>query len=131
MARTTLILAALSGLLAVALGAFGAHGLESVLEPDLLDTFHTGVEYHMSHSLALFGVGILLLRSPQDRALQLSAIAFIVGIAVFSGSLYLLSISGLRWLGAITPIGGLGFLLGWGSLAKFAWTLEQGPSSNT
>ncbi|MCY4265065.1 MAG: DUF423 domain-containing protein [Gammaproteobacteria bacterium] len=125
MSRSVIFVAALSGFLAVALGAFAAHGLETLLNPDLLATFHTGVDYHMSHSLALLGTGILLHFFPKNRTLQTSAIAFLLGIIVFSGSLYLLSLSGIRWIGAVTPIGGVAFLVGWVSVASFAWALDR------
>ena len=121
MFRFTLSAAAISGFLAVALGAFGAHGLETMLDADRLATYQTGVDYHMSHALALFGVSLLMLQFPEEKILRLCGAMFIAGIIVFSGSLYLLSITGLSWLGAITPIGGLGFLTGWFCLLRFAW----------
>ncbi len=122
---TFLIIVAISGFLAVSLGAFGAHGLESILEPDLLATYQTGVEYHFYHTLALFGVAILAKQHNDAGMLRLSGIMFTLGIIVFSGSLYLLAISGIRWLGAVTPIGGLAFLVAWAALLRFAWQLKQ------
>ncbi|MGM0632918.1 MAG: DUF423 domain-containing protein [Pseudomonadota bacterium] len=112
-----LAFAAFNGLLAVALGAFAAHGLRNRLAPDLLDVFQTGVQYHMYHTLALLGVGILMLHFPAQTLLRYSALAFAIGLLLFSGSLYALSLSGIRWLGAITPLGGIGFLAGWALLA--------------
>jgi len=117
MPHFVLAFAALNGFLAVTLGAFAAHGLRSRLSPELLDTFQTGVQYHMYHALALFGVGLLMLHFPAQTLLRYSAVAFVLGMLLFSGSLYVLSLSGIRWLGAITPLGGAGFLAGWGLLA--------------
>jgi uncharacterized membrane protein YgdD (TMEM256/DUF423 family) len=116
MPHFVLAFAAFNGFLAVTLGAFAAHGLRASLGPDLLNTFQTGVQYHMYHALALFGVGILMLHFPAQALLRYSAVAFVIGMLLFSGSLYVLSLSGIRWLGAITPLGGLGFLAGWGLL---------------
>lgn len=113
--------AALSGLLAVALGAFGAHALKNRLAGDMQAIYQTAVSYHFIHTLALLGVALLLLHIGKSSALATAAISFIVGIVIFSGSLYLLSITGIRWLGAITPIGGLAFMLGWLSLFLAAW----------
>jgi uncharacterized membrane protein YgdD (TMEM256/DUF423 family) len=115
MAKTLLIVAALSGFMAVALGAFGAHGLRGRLSPEMMSVFQTGVQYHFYHTLALLGVAILLLLPGQLNApvLVLSGLCFIVGTLLFSGSLYLLAITELRWLGAITPLGGVAFLVGW------------------
>lgn len=98
--------------LAVALGAFGAHALRQRLSPEMLSVFETGVRYHFYHALALFAVAWLAERHP-GNLVQASGWSFTVGIVVFSGSLYLLSATGIRWLGAITPIGGLAFLAGW------------------
>ncbi|SEJ36128.1 Uncharacterized membrane protein YgdD, TMEM256/DUF423 family [Cyclobacterium xiamenense] len=106
--------AAISGALAVIFGAFGAHALEPLLtETGRLDTYQTAVSYHFYHSLALLLVGILYQNNPQMARLKLSAWFFLVGILVFSGSLYLLCLSQLTWLGAITPLGGVGFIAGW------------------
>ena len=113
MAKAFLIMAAISGLLAVVIGAFGAHGLKSRLAEDLLTVYHTGVQYHFYHTLALMAVGILLLRYPEAAMLNWSGWLFSAGILVFSGSLYVLAVTGIRWLGAITPIGGLAFIAGW------------------
>lgn len=115
-ARLFLLFGAVSGFLTVALGAFGAHGLKQILSPGLLQTFNTGVDYQGLHSLALLVVG-LLTQTRENSALRLAGWAFASGILLFSGSLYLLALTDARWLGAITPVGGTAFLLGWGALA--------------
>lgn len=117
MAKTFLLVAAISGLLAVALGAFGAHALKDRLASDLLSVYHTGVQYHFYHTLALLLVGALLLHAPQASLLHWSGWWFVAGMVIFSGSLYVLAITGTRWLGAVTPLGGLALLAGWISLA--------------
>jgi len=99
-------------LVAVALGAFGAHGLKSRLSPEMLAIFETGVRYQVYHALGLFAVAWVADKNPESLA-NAAGWALVIGIAVFSGSLYVLSITGIRWLGAITPIGGLAFLIGW------------------
>ncbi len=98
--------------LAVALGAFGAHGLRQRLSPDMLAIFETGVRYHVYHALALLAVAWVADKNPESFA-NAAGWAFILGIVVFSGSLYILSISGIRWLGAVTPFGGVALLVGW------------------
>ena len=110
-------IAAINGFLSVGLGAFAAHGLRARLAPDMLAIFQTGVQYQMYHALAMFGVGLLCMHINDSAMLRASAWAFLAGIVIFSGSLYILSLSGIRWLGAITPIGGVGFLAGWLLLA--------------
>ena len=112
MMNFALILTAINGFLVVLLGAFGAHGLENILSPERLETWHTGVQYHMFHTLALFGTGLLCLMFPGNVLLERSAKLFMAGIVIFSGSLYLLAISGVSKLGMITPIGGVAFLGG-------------------
>ena len=97
---------------AVALGAFGAHALRSRLSADMLAVFETGVRYHVYHALALIAVAFVADKSASSLA-NASGWAFTIGVVIFSGSLYVLSISGIRWLGAITPIGGTAFLIGW------------------
>ena len=126
MTNLFLSLAAISGFLAVAIGAFGAHGLESVLNADSMRTYQTGVQYHFYHTLALLGVGLLAMQIEPSRLLTIAGWAFVVGIVLFSGSLYILSISGIRWLGAITPLGGLAFLIGWGCLFWLALSVRSG-----
>lgn len=103
---------AICAFLAVVLGAFGAHGLSQSIAANLMDVYHTGVDYHMFHSLALVAVGLLQLHTPSAAARWAGAL-FLVGIVVFSGSLYLLAVSGVRQLGMVTPVGGLAFLAGW------------------
>ncbi|MDD9897233.1 MAG: DUF423 domain-containing protein [Gammaproteobacteria bacterium] len=120
-----LIFAATNGFLAVGLGAFAAHGLESIMAADLLETFGTGVEYHMYHSLAALGTAALAFQFPEEKLLGLAGNLFLLGILFFSGSLYLLSLSGIRWLGAITPIGGLFFLAAWATLIRFAINIAK------
>jgi uncharacterized membrane protein YgdD (TMEM256/DUF423 family) len=111
-------LAAVLGALAVAIGAFGAHGLEPLLETyNRVETFETAVKYHFYHTLAIFLVGILIATGHDHNWLKVSACCFMAGILVFSGSLYLLSVTNMTWLGAVTPIGGLGFIAGWIFLA--------------
>ena len=122
MQQLVIILAAINGFLAVGLGAFAAHGLQSRLSPELINTFQTAVQYHMYHALALLGVGALLLHQPGQVLLKYSAGLFMLGIILFCGSLYVLSLSGIRWLGIITPFGGVAFLVGWALLAAAALT---------
>jgi uncharacterized membrane protein YgdD (TMEM256/DUF423 family) len=116
MSQVFFLIASINGFLAVALGAFAAHALKNILDVQLLATFQTGVQYHMTHTLALLVVALLTLQFPQNTLLKVSGWLFILGIVFFSGSLYALSLSGIRWLGAITPIGGVLFLGGWGCL---------------
>ncbi|HEX6642045.1 MAG TPA: DUF423 domain-containing protein [Thermoanaerobaculia bacterium] len=117
MHRTFLALAALSGLIAVAAGAFGAHALEARLATDRLAIFETAARYQMYHALALVGVAWAAQALPSaSGTLAASGWAFVFGTLVFCGSLYLFALGGPRWLGAITPIGGLGFLAGWALL---------------
>ena len=112
-AKAVLILAGVLGALSVGIGAFGAHGLEATLTANgRVDTFETAVKYQFYHTLALLLLGILMLNFQQSY-LTYAAYAFTGGIVVFSGSLYVLSLTNMTWLGAITPIGGLGFILGW------------------
>jgi uncharacterized membrane protein YgdD (TMEM256/DUF423 family) len=125
MARWFITLAAFIGMLAVGLGAFGAHALKSRLDESALSVYQTAVQYQFYHSLALLGVGLFCLWQPQSRLLLASGIAFLAGILVFSGSLYLLSFTGIRWLGAITPIGGLALIAGWSLLLVTAWGLPE------
>jgi uncharacterized membrane protein YgdD (TMEM256/DUF423 family) len=123
MDRLFITLGALSGFLAVAAGAFGAHALRDRLTVAMLDVFQTGVTYQMYHALALVGVGILLARFSIDGSAWLTAAGwlFVGGSVLFSGSLYALSLSGTTWLGAITPLGGIAFLIGWLALAIGIW----------
>lgn len=114
-------LAAISGFLGVALGAFGAHGLKDRLSHEMMAIYQTAVQYQFLHTLALLAVGILIQQWGKSTPLTVSAISFLFGIVVFSGSLYLLSFTGTRWLGAITPIGGVAFLAGWVSLCIAAY----------
>ena len=105
-------LAAIVMAFGVALGAFGAHGLKPRLMPDMLAIYETGVRYHLVHGLALFVVAWLA-GEDQTRSARLAGILFAVGILLFSGSLYLLALTGIRALGAITPLGGLAWIAGW------------------
>ena len=108
--------AAVAGFLGVALGAFAAHGLKTTFTPELLAVFETGVRYQMYHAFALFAAAWRFVRW-QTRVFAVAGGLFVAGILIFSGSLYLMAFSGARWLGAVTPIGGLAFLAGWLCLA--------------
>jgi uncharacterized membrane protein YgdD (TMEM256/DUF423 family) len=112
-------LGALSGFLAVALGAFGAHALRDRLTPELLAVFDTGARYQLVHAVVVVALGFAEARLP---AVRLSAVLFLVGTVLFSGSLYLLALTGTRGFGAITPLGGLALLAGWVWLAYAAFT---------
>jgi uncharacterized membrane protein YgdD (TMEM256/DUF423 family) len=122
MVRAFWILGSLFGFLGVAAGAFGAHALRARLTPDLLAVFETAARYQMYHALALLFVALAAARFP-DPALRAAGWLFVAGIVIFSGSLYLLALTGTRWLGAITPLGGLAFLAGWLALA---WAARGG-----
>jgi uncharacterized membrane protein YgdD (TMEM256/DUF423 family) len=117
--RLFIVVGALSGCLAVVAGAFGAHALRERISADMLDVFQTGATYQMYHALALLAVGILLGRFSVDGSSWLwwSGWLFVVGSVLFSGSLYALSLLGVTWLGAITPVGGVAFIAAWLALA--------------
>ena len=117
MGRLFLITAAISAFLAVGIGAFGAHGLKDTVPADLMAVYRTAVDYHFYHSLGLLIVGSLLLHKPELTRLHWTGYFFIAGIVIFSGSLYILAITGIRWWGAVTPIGGLMFMAGWATMA--------------
>ena len=123
MDRTFLLVGALAGFLAVTFGAFGAHALRERLSPEMLAVFETGVRYHMYHALALLLVSAMMPRLGGWLVVS-SGWLFTAGIVLFSGSLYLLALTGVTMLGAITPIGGLAFLAGWACLAIAAAALS-------
>jgi uncharacterized membrane protein YgdD (TMEM256/DUF423 family) len=114
-------LACVSAAVAVALGAFAAHGLRSRLVPDMLSVFEIGARYQMYHALALLGVALAHARWP-TTAIAVAAWLFVAGTLVFSGSLYVMAVTGQRWLGAVTPFGGAAFIAGWIALAWGVWT---------
>ncbi len=121
MDRLFFALGAASAGVAVALGAFGAHALKARLAPDLLAVYEVGVRYQLAHALALLAVAWAVARWPGSGALTAGGWLLVAGTVLFSGSLYLLSLTGTRWLGAITPLGGVLWLAAWGCLAWGAW----------
>ncbi len=111
--KVFIILGALNAFLSVALGAFGAHGLEKMVEPKYLETWNTGVQYQMFHAGGLLIIGVLLSKLPGNALLSWSGWFMLIGIIIFSGSLYVLVLTKIGVLGAITPIGGVSFLVAW------------------
>jgi uncharacterized membrane protein YgdD (TMEM256/DUF423 family) len=126
MDRTMLSAAGLFGALAVAAGAFGAHALRARLTPDDLAIFETGARYHLIHAAVLFGIALALAQWPQDRGLAIGGWLIGTGTIVFSGSLYVLVLTGQRWLGAVTPLGGLLLIAGWLAVA-WSGLSHRGP----
>jgi uncharacterized membrane protein YgdD (TMEM256/DUF423 family) len=118
--RKWIVLGALLGGSSVALGAFGAHGLRGLVTADLLANYETAARYQMYHALALLAVAFVGARAGAARAANLAGWLFVAGVVIFSGSLYVMTFTGLRWLGAITPIGGAAMIGGWVSLAAAA-----------
>lgn len=118
--RQLIILAALNMIAAVGAGAFGAHGLKQMISADLLAVWQTGVLYHLIHALGLFIVALLTARYGASLFTTAGIIMF-VGIVLFSGSLYILALTGTRWLGIVTPIGGVAFLVSWALVAWATW----------
>ena len=123
MQKNFLLVAALLGFLGVAFGAFGAHGLRNRLSPEMMSVFEIGVRYQMYHVFALLTVAAAIGHFGPARLLYIAGWAFLAGILIFSGSLYALALTGTGMFGAITPIGGLGLLIGWACLAFFAASL--------
>lgn len=119
-ARMFVALGATLAALAVMLGAFGAHALKTRLPPDLLEVYHTAVQYHFWHALGVLAVGLALHQLPDAGWLRAAGWLLTAGVALFCGSLYLLAFTGARWLGAVTPLGGVAFILGWLALAVAA-----------
>ncbi|WP_414579363.1 DUF423 domain-containing protein [Anabaena sp. CCY 9402-a] len=127
MMQIFLSIAAILGGLSVVAGAFASHALRERISERSLEIFDVGARYQMYHALALLLVAVLISRTPSPpTTLIASGWLFIVGIAIFSGSLYALSLTGIKILGAITPLGGVAFILGWGALAIAAWNLKIG-----
>jgi uncharacterized membrane protein YgdD (TMEM256/DUF423 family) len=116
-AKLFLVLGSLAGAAGVALGAFGAHALRARLAPDLLAVWQTAVQYHFWHALALLAIALAAIHLPESASLKWAGWLMVAGIALFSGSLYLLALTGARWLGAVTPLGGTAWILAWALLA--------------
>ncbi|NKB38223.1 MAG: DUF423 domain-containing protein [Gammaproteobacteria bacterium] len=115
-AKLFILLGSTNAALAVILGAFGAHALKTKISEQMLGVFQTGIQYHFYHALGLLLLGILALNLPSSNWLKASGLLMLMGILLFSGSLYALALSNIRWLGAITPLGGTAFILAWCSL---------------
>lgn len=121
MDRLFFILGTVLGGLSVAIGAFGAHGLRDRVDAALLANFETGARYHMYHALALIAVAWAAQRWPTSSLPMIAGWLFVAGIVLFSGSLYAMALTGQRWLGAVTPFGGVAFIVAWALLAYLAW----------
>jgi uncharacterized membrane protein YgdD (TMEM256/DUF423 family) len=121
MPKTFLLLGAINTFLCIALGAFGAHGLKNILSSEMLAIFHTGVQYHLYHALGLLFIGLLLLNYAKSRLIALSGWFMLLGIVLFSVSLYVLSLTGITSLGMITPFGGVSFMIAWALLVIALW----------
>jgi len=119
--KVFVLLGSINAFLGVALGAFGAHGLKSKVSPEMLVVWQTGVQYHLVHALALLLIGILCHLMPDPALARNAGWAILIGILLFSGSLYVMVLSGARALGIITPLGGVAFLVGWLLLTLAAW----------
>ncbi len=124
MTRIFIAIAAAFGGTSVILGAFASHALKERLSDRALEIWETGTKYQMYHALALILIALLISRFPASTSLVVAGYAFIAGILIFSGSLYALSLSGIKWLGAITPLGGIALIMGWICLAIAAWGIE-------
>jgi len=125
MSRIFLALGAFNAFLCVALGAIGAHGLKSILTPDMLTNFQIGVQYHFYHALGLILVGLTLDRFPSVRTLKFSGFLMCAGILFFSGTLYVISLTGLRGLGMIAPLGGISYMLSWLLFTYAVWRNKE------
>jgi len=128
MARLFIFIAAIAGLMSVIIGAFAAHGLQQLLAPEALRTVQIAVQYQMYHGLALLAVGIYISVNPMQKGLKAAGLGFILGSVLFSGSLYALALGAPRWLGPITPLGGLCFIWGWASLILGHWRADSTAS---
>ena len=124
MTRIFLAIASMLGGISVVFGAFASHALKDRLSANSLSIWETGTKYQMYHALALMLVAILLSRFPDSILFAVAGYAFIIGTFVFSGSLYALTLTGIKWLGAITPIGGMAYIIGWLCLALGSWRIE-------
>ncbi len=121
MSRIFLALGAVNAFLCVALGALGSHGLKSVLTANMLANFQIGVQYHFYHAIGLMLVGLTMERLPQVRTLKFSGMLMMAGIVLFSGTLYIVSLTGWRGMGIVAPLGGSSFMVGWLLLAYAVW----------
>ncbi|MGD8378223.1 MAG: DUF423 domain-containing protein [Gammaproteobacteria bacterium] len=119
--RLFILLGSIQALLGVLLGAFGAHALRHRLDAPMLEIWHTAVQYHLVHALGLLAIALAAGHWPESDILRRAGWSLFAGILLFSGSLYLLALTGMRWLGAVTPVGGLLFVIGWALLAFAAW----------
>lgn len=124
MFKLFLLLGSANALLSVAFGAFGAHGLAGKIPDQMLAVYHTGAQYHMVHALGLIAVALISTKL-DEPLVKWSGWLLFAGIVLFSGSLYALAMTQVTWLGAITPLGGVAFLAGWGLLCRAAWKSEK------
>jgi uncharacterized membrane protein YgdD (TMEM256/DUF423 family) len=122
--RIFLAIASMFGGISVVFGAFASHALKDRLSANSLSIWETGTKYQMYHALALMLVALLIARYPNSNLLTVAGYAFIAGIFIFSGSLYALTLTGIKWLGAVTPIGGMALIIGWLCLALATWRIE-------
>ncbi|SET61057.1 Uncharacterized membrane protein YgdD, TMEM256/DUF423 family [Nitrosomonas marina] len=124
MPKPFLLLGAINTFLCIALGAFGAHGLKSVLTDDMQTIFHTGLQYHLYHSFGLLIIGLLLIHYAKSRLIELSGWLMLLGIILFSFNLYMLSLTEIRAFGIITPFGGFSYIVSWVVLAIALWKVN-------
>jgi len=121
-AKLLIVLGALAAGLGVALGAFGAHALKAKLSPDMLAIYQTAVQYHLWHALGVIAIGIIAFHLPTSAPLRWAGVLMLAGVVLFCGSLYVLAMTGIRWLGAVTPFGGAAMIAAW---AIFAWAVVR------